>query len=548
MGERCNARKRNDDCEDDLICKQSGRLTLTGESYGTCRPSSTYTNTDISSITQGRTSVILDNDGKNTGNVIVKGIAAGIPPNAKFGEECNAKFGRRACLAPYTCIEDADCDVGICGILSTPDDKSGTGGVVVQPPESDKGCDIVMRRQAGLGDQCSDSWGNNACRNGVCRNVDSCGIGTCKAEVVVSPCIVMPKRADLDEACSDSWDDKACKTNQVCNKLDNCGNGICVSSASGKTTSVDVILQPNIPTRQGYGQVCLASYGSEACADSEFSCIDGSGAILTSGQGICGASTSTVTIGIRPNQGINQACDVMFGANACSGALVCIDNTGNAITGNVGTGICKSISTVVVILSNQDLNRACDASYGSNACISSYICADDRGNAIVSGVGQGTCISNPRANADIQTVIIQEFRDYDEICDASFGSNACTGQFVCIGRNGGIITTGYGFCGVIIVDSRITNDGEVCDITNPCSSGYYCSVSTSFVGSSRAAGGCNPLFDGNDFKYSTGSLVSWNGENFQCMQSNGRCWQDGCEYNPFCCFASFFIFVIVHQF
>jgi hypothetical protein len=134
-------------------------------------------------------------------------------------------------------------------------------------------------------------------------------------------------------------------------------------------------------------------------------------------------------------QSEGHPCSIQRGHEECADGLLCY--AGESIT--YGTGVCTRFAK------NRKPGQFCDISLGLNACQGASMCEgnlksgtvyvdDDSGKV----VGMGTCSSGKMSMR----------MKFGEVCDASFGNDACSSGLVCMDLKGKILKgKGTGICG-----------------------------------------------------------------------------------------------------
>lgn len=159
------------------------------------------------------------------------------------------------------------------------------------------------------------------------------------------------------------------------------------------------------------------------------------------------------------HQGLGHPCrlerdyDHDLGASECEPGLVCYDPDGETF----GIGTCVSLQRYAKV------DQVCDIDYGVNACTAEYACYTTE-TAVPTSYRNG---NNKKKNKPTVTTIdvgsvrtgrcqrvIKRSTEL-QICDVSYGIDACANGYVCLGENGREIRRGLGLCyarSAVIVD------------------------------------------------------------------------------------------------
>jgi hypothetical protein len=126
------------------------------------------------------------------------------------------------------------------------------------------------------------------------------------------------------------------------------------------------------------------------------------------------------------------------GASECDEGLVCYDPDGNTY----GTGTCTKLQRYA------GPKQVCQVDFGVDACDAGYACYNTRGN-----IGNGKKKSVLRTgivSTGLCDRVVQRSNEY-EVCDVSYGANACVSGFRCLGVNGKEIRSskGFGYCAAV---------------------------------------------------------------------------------------------------
>eukprot|EP00581_Thalassiosira_minuscula_P028666 CAMPEP_0183750032 /NCGR_PEP_ID=MMETSP0739-20130205/762_1 /TAXON_ID=385413 /ORGANISM="Thalassiosira miniscula, Strain CCMP1093" /LENGTH=746 /DNA_ID=CAMNT_0025985949 /DNA_START=269 /DNA_END=2509 /DNA_ORIENTATION=- len=140
-----------------------------------------------------------------------------------------------------------------------------------------------------------------------------------------------------------------------------------------------------------------------------------------------------------------QICDVDLGVNACSDNLGCFslrsaEDQGVGVDWDmqVHVGVCQQVQRQAGEF------QICDVSFDAQACVAEYECLGYNGRSIGRS-GIGFCTRSAGGHGGGKVVV--EYARYNEVCDGSFGNNACVDNYQCFDASGRLIARGYGVCG-----------------------------------------------------------------------------------------------------